>query len=167
MDYWCVLGNPTAPKRAGWAKIALMQAAMYSGADVIIWLDADAVVVRTDFNLANAIQCGIGMVRHPNPDHWNTGVIVAVRSPQVLDFFATVERSPENDSAWMEQEVVNELAAIPSYASLITALDAQLNSTPGAVMASNPVVLAAHGLPMDERRKLLKHWLTSCQKTIY
>ncbi len=159
MKYWAVVGNPAAPKPPGWGKISLILSAMRAGFDRIVWLDADAVIMRADIDLSRLIDSGIGMVQHPNPTHWNSGVIVAVRSTATERFFQSVEAMPDNGSAWMEQLAVNQLAELPEFRPLLVPLDPIYNSTPGAVMADDPVVLAAHGLAMAARQDLIRSWL--------
>ncbi len=165
LDYWCVEGNPAAPKRPGWGKIPLILSALEMGFERVVWLDADAVIVDPGVNLSTVIDAGIGLVRHPNPDHWNSGVMVVCRSDEAQRFFAAVNAAPENDSAWMEQLPINQLAGRPEFAGLLTPLDAALNSTPGAVMAPQPIVLAAHGLPHADRRELLAKWIRGVQSS--
>jgi len=155
MDYWCIAGNPTTGKRAGWAKIPLLLAAIATGYEKAIWLDADAVVVRPDVNLARSCTTGIGMVRHPGPPHWNSGVMVVHATPEVARFLRIVDESPENDSAWMEQKRINDLAEEPSFRSLLEEIDIRYNSVPGCAVSDQPVVVAAHGRPMEERIRIL------------
>jgi glycosyltransferase involved in cell wall biosynthesis len=159
LDYWCVEGNPAAPKRAGWAKIPLILSAMQMGFERIVWLDADAVVHDRRFDISRAVAKGIGMVQHPNPTHWNSGVMVVRNSPATRGFFEAVQAEPENDSAWMEQLPINLIAKRPEFAGLLSALDPAFNSTPGAVVSPRPVILAAHGLPHAERVALLTEWV--------
>jgi len=154
-----VEGNPAAPKRAAWGKIPLILAAMQMGFERIVWLDADAVVLNLNVDLSRLVDRGIGMVQHPHPLHWNSGMMVVVRSAATQRFYEAVNSEPENDSAWMEQLPINTLASRPEFADLFTPLDPAYNSTPGAVMADSPSVIAAHGLPHPMRRELIAQWL--------
>jgi hypothetical protein len=163
LDYWCIEGNPAEPKRPGWGKIPLVLSALQMGFERIVWMDADAVVVNPTVNLASVIESGIGIVQHPNPVHWNSGVMVVCRSEQTRRFFEAVNREPENESAWMEQLPINQLAERSEYAGLFKSLDPSFNSTPGAVMSPAPVVLAAHGLPHSTRKALIAQWLHDLQ----
>lgn len=125
----------------------------------VVWLDADAVIFRTDVNLASFSSGGIAMVRHPNPEHWNTGLMIIRASSDVEAFWRDVEALPDNESAWMEQLAVNELAAVPRFAALIHPLDIRFNSVPGFAMSDDPVIIAAHGLPHDERQAIIRNAL--------
>ena len=161
LDYWCVAGNPAPQKRAGWGKITLLLSALEMGYETAIWLDSDAVIVQPSVDLGALVKHGIGMVRHPNPEHWNTGMIVSRNSAEVIRFWREVEAAPENNSAWMEQQAVNELATRPEYAALLHPIELRYNSVPGCAMARSPVVVAAHGLPMPERRTILREALSA------
>ena len=48
MDYWDVGGVPVIDKRAGWGKVPLILAGIAMAYEHIVWLDADAVEVRTE-----------------------------------------------------------------------------------------------------------------------
>jgi glycosyltransferase involved in cell wall biosynthesis len=163
LDYWCVSGNPTFGKRPGWGKVPLMLSGIALGYECIIWLDADAVLVRPEVNLTSLVPAGIGMVRHPQPEHWNTGVIVARASREVEEFWRQVDLAPENDSSWMEQAAVNALAALPAFSGLLEPLGLRFNSVPGFAAASDPVIVAAHGRPHAQRMEILRGALTQCQ----
>ncbi|MCE9556684.1 MAG: class I SAM-dependent methyltransferase [Planctomycetes bacterium] len=159
LDYWCHYGNPTAPKRAGWAKITLLLAALRIGYRQALWIDADAIIVSSEHDILAACSSGLGMVQHPNPTHWNTGVMVANYEPAVVALLARVEAEPENGSAWMEQHALNQLAAQPEYIDAVRELSAAYNSTIGAILSPDPVIMAAHGLPMATRRRLVCEWV--------
>jgi hypothetical protein len=156
MDYWCVVGNPAVDKRPGWGKVPLLLSAIELGYDPVIWIDADAVIVRPDVDLSIQSLGGIGLVRHPSPEHWNTGVVLCRASAATEEFWRSVEQSPENNSAWMEQAAVNSLARDPRFGKLFEALDLEFNSVPGFAMATDPVIVGAHGMPLDERVSLLR-----------
>ncbi len=136
---------------------------MGMGFERIVWIDADAVVSDFSVDLSSLIDRGIGMVHHFNPTHWNSGVMVVVNSIDTRRFFEAVNAEPENDSAWMEQLAVNQLASRAEYGQLFTALDPTYNSTPGAVVAASPAVWAAHGLPFEQRRQLIAKWVNESQ----
>lgn len=155
MDYWCIAGNPTGGKRASWGKIPLLLAGISLGYESVIWLDADAVIVRPEINLGELGRGGIGMVRHPNPEHWNAGFIVAHATPLVERLLQRIDASPENDSAWMEQVVVNELSRNPEFAGIFRSLDLKFNTVPGVFDVQSPVIVAGHGLPFPHRRAIL------------
>lgn len=163
LDYWCITGNPMAEKRAGWGKIPLLLAGIALGYECVVWLDADAIVIEMDTNLATLAPGGIAMVRHPNPEHWNTGLIISRATAATERFWREVDISPENNSSWMEQLAVNELACRSDFAPLFHSLDLAWNSVPGIAMAENPAVIAAHGLPHQARQAILFQALQACK----
>ena len=160
MEYLCVEeANPAAPKRTGWAKIPLIVLAMQMGFRRIVWLDPDAVIFDARFDLSQLVDTGMGMVRHPGPDHWSTGVMAVATSQATFDFLQAVHAMPDNDHPWMEQVAVNAVAARPECSSVISPLAPAYNSVPGGAMAANPVVLSAFGLPQQTKWEYLNRWL--------
>ncbi len=155
MDYWDVGGVPVIDKRAGWGKVPLILAGIAMGYEHIVWLDADAVVVRTDIDPTELIKKGIGMVRHPNPDHWNTGMMIVLADETVEQFWRQVDAYPENESAWMEQLAVNNLLSTSRFAGLAVELDLRFNSVPGLIESIDPVIVAGHGLPFARREAIV------------
>jgi hypothetical protein len=154
--------------KAGWAKVRLILSAMQMGFQRIIWLDADAVIVDPAIDLGRLTPDGIGMTRHPNSDrcsaHWNSGVMLVTRCERTQRFFENVDSEPENDSPWMEQLAINTLAAQDEWAPLLFPLAPAFNSTPGAVMAQAPVILAGHGLALPDRKKLIGQWVMMARR---
>jgi len=165
MDYWSVAGNPVFGKRPGWGKVPLILAGIDAGYESVIWLDADAVIVRPEVNLTQLVSEGIGMVRHPNPEHWNTGFVVARSCENVERFWREVEAAPENGHAWMEQAAANALATMPRFADLLHPLELRYNSVPGFASANEPVIVAAHGLPHHVRVAILERALSEYART--
>jgi len=81
--------------------------------------------------------------------------MIANACPEVERFLTIVDNSPENDSVWMEQLRINELAASGEFAALLQEIDIRYNSVPGFAASDSPVVVAAHGLPMEARLQIL------------
>jgi glycosyltransferase involved in cell wall biosynthesis len=163
MEFWCLNENPAEPKRASWGKITLLLRALRAGYERAIWLDADAVIMRSEVNLAQICDRGIALVQHPNPVHWNAGFLVAAKSPLVERLLTEIDSRPDNDSAWMEQLVLNELAKRPEFRAVLHPLSPSFNATPGAIVVPQPVICAAHGLPFEHRVTLLNSWLREAQ----
>ncbi len=136
---------------------------MQMGFERIVWIDADAIIADPAVDLSQVVDEGIGMVQHPNPTHWNSGVMLVCRSERSQRFFEAVNAEPENDSAWMEQLPINRLAERPEFAGLLTRLEPAFNSTPGAAVSPAPIILAAHGLPQSTRRELIIRWMHDVQ----
>jgi hypothetical protein len=161
LEYLCVEANPAAPKRPGWAKIPIILSAMLMGFRRIVWLDACAVVRDVEKDLSQLVDAGIGMVRHPGPDHWSSGVMIVVSSQATFDFFQAVNAEPENASPWMEQLAINALANRQMDSGLITRLAPAYHCLPDAVDARFPVVQSAAGLPAESRQAAMAGWLAS------
>ncbi len=159
LEYLCVDANPAAPKRPGWAKIPIILAAMQMGFRRIVWLDACAVVRDVDKDLSQLVDSGIGMVRHPSPDHWSSGVTVVVSSQATFDFFQAVHIQPENSSPWMEQLAINALANRQLDSGLVTRLAPAYHCLPDVVAAPHPVVSSAAALPEQSRPAAIRAWL--------
>jgi hypothetical protein len=159
LEYLCVDANPAAPKRPGWAKIPIIISAMQMGFGRIVWLDAPAVVCGLDKDLSQVVDAGIGMVRHPGPDHWSSGMMVVVSSQATYNFLQAVHAEPENASPWMEQLAINALANRQMDSRLITRLASAYHCLPEAVTARFPVVQSAAGLPVESRPAAIAGWL--------
>lgn len=166
MEYLCVEeANPAAPKRQGWAKIPLMMLAMQMGFQRVVWLDPDALIFDARVDLSQLIDSGIGMVRHPGPDHFSTGVMVAATTQASFDFLRAVLALPDNDHPWMERVAVNSLSTQPEFSRVISPLAAAYNSVPGGAVSATPVVQAAFGLPHETKREYLTRWLKDAPLT--
>ncbi len=164
LEYLCVHANPAAPKRPGWAKIPIIISAMQMGFRRIVWLDACVVVCDVDKDLSQLVDGGIGMVRHPGPDHWSSGVMITVSSQATYDFLQAVNAEPENASPWMEQLAINALANRQMDSGLITRLAAAYHCLPAAVTARFPVVQSAVGLPEQARLSAMADWLSDASR---
>jgi Methyltransferase domain len=159
MEYLCVPSNPAAPKRPGWAKIPLLLLAIQMGFRRLVWLDADAVIFDARVDLSQLVDTGIGMVRHPGPDHFSTGMIAVAATQEAFLFLQKLHAMPDNDHPWAERLAVNTLAARPEYAGVISRLAPAYNSVPGGATSATPVVMAAYGLPPETKRDYLTRWL--------
>ncbi len=101
LDYWCVEGAPVRGKRAAWGKAPLVLAAMALGYESVIWLDADAVIVRPEIDLVTLAPRGVAMVQHPNPEHWetrshwNSGFFVSRADTATERLWRLVDETPE------------------------------------------------------------------------
>lgn len=167
LEYLCVEANPAAPKRPGWAKIPIIISAMQMGFRRIVWLDACAVVCDVDKDLSQLVDSGIGMVRHPGPDHLSSGLMITASSQATYDFFQAVNAEPENASPWMEQLAINALANRQLDSGLITRLAAAYHFLPSAMTAQLPVVQSAAGLPVEAQRSAIADWLKNAARTSF
>jgi hypothetical protein len=133
-----------------WDKIVLIQMQLAAGYDLVIWLDADTVVVRPEIDLRTALSEGapIGMCKHPlpwgaQPWHWNSGVIFVRNTKAARWFFDEAWRTDRLAHPWHEQARINELAE--QHPHLIQEIGAEWNCTRGMTFARHPIVCAWHG----------------------
>jgi hypothetical protein len=103
--------DPSRPP--AWSKVALIRRLLDSN-DVVLWLDADIVVVRSDRDIADELPDDrfMAMVEHnvggkANP---NTGVMVIRSGEEAKRFFAEVWESTRYlEHRWWEQAAVMHL----------------------------------------------------------
>jgi len=153
INYWPVFGNVQVGRAPHWNKIVLVRHALEMGFDIVVWLDADTLVVRRDDDIRSALASDGGplaLAWHPGvengfpPSHWNSGVMVMRNTPRVREFFKTVwELGPLGNHHWQEQARMLDL--LPQYPDLVQRLDDRWNCTDGVTSAPQPVILAWHG----------------------
>lgn len=98
-------------QRAKWAKIAIIRAALADYA-VAVWLDADALVLRADEDIAAHLHPGhfqalaleqVPLEHRVNP---NTGVWVLRSTPAAFRFLDAVEAAGPQPGPWADQGAV-------------------------------------------------------------
>lgn len=108
-------GADPGAQRAKWAKLRMVRAALSDHA-VVVWLDADVVLLRQDEDVARLLRPrsfqGLVLEHVPtearvNP---NTGVWVLRSCPLTLAFLDAVERAGPQPGPWADQGAV--LAAL-------------------------------------------------------
>jgi ADP-heptose:LPS heptosyltransferase len=150
ISYWLVRGDVQTERAGHWNKILLMQRAFQMGFELVIWLDADTVIVDPAQDFRRALNGGapVGMVRHATPWngqpwHYNSGVILARNTPQSRRFLQRVWDAGPIDHPWQEQVRINEVARRQPRA--VQTLAARWNCTQGSNPCRKPGVLAWHG----------------------
>ena len=121
-----------------------------AGSELVVWLDADTLVVRPEVDVRRALQDGapIGMCRNPLPWgdqdwHYNSGVIVVRNTSAARWFFDEVWRAgPVDHHLWQEQARINQLAQ--QYPNVVQPLEDKWNCTNGVNPTPDPIVLAWH-----------------------
>lgn len=159
-----------SPERPfAWAKIPLVHKLLFAGHDPVIWVDADALVMRPDADLRptlaaqpdRALFLAIhhtwvepmpGMaVRYDTP---NTGVMALRRTPWMLNFLEQVWALDRYlTHPWWENAAVVHLMGYhrlldpqarntpdPEVMAQVAPLDWTWNSVPGFSEVSNPVI---------------------------
>jgi len=156
MEFWSVEDQEHPERAPNWEKIVLIQRALSdaAGYEWIFWLDADTMIARLDYDLREGLrpERDLGMVMHPNPRHFNSGVVLVKNTPATHEYFQRAwDAWPGRDQPWEEQVPMNRLLAAEHCPGFQT-LPAEFNSTFGVNEALDPVVMAWHGLvPLSER----------------
>ncbi len=142
---------------ASWSRIPLVLNHFAGGADVVVWLDADAVVVDFSQDITAACPFGVGMSHYDRPfSHHQAGVFVAHRSAKTVDFFERVlQSSRQNDydvpgpfGKW-EQQPMNEIGR---ELGIIATIGQRWNYIPAyADAVAKVAVYAYHGYSLEER----------------
>jgi hypothetical protein len=151
LTFCCIRGRVQSDRPPAWDKIRLIQMMLASGAELVVWLDADTLIVRPEVDVRTALQDGapIGMCRNPAPWedqlwHYNSGLIVVRNARAARWFFDEVWRiGPVGNHPWQEQARINELAR--QHANFVQRLDDKWNCTKGVNPVRNPIIRAWHG----------------------
>jgi ADP-heptose:LPS heptosyltransferase len=159
-EFWSVRGHVQTERPAHWDKIILLQRALAQGYELVVWLDADTLIVRPEVDLREALPADgppIGMCRHPmhfreQPWHFNSGVMIVRNTPLARAFFQNVWQAGPNNTAWQEQIAINELSQRTPGA--VQRISDRWNCTLDATDHPDPVIRAWHGLRMGGLRHL-------------
>jgi hypothetical protein len=134
-----------------------------TGAQTVVWLDTDAVVVNAKENIAEACRRGIGAVWYDKPfPHYQAGVLICHRSDAVISCLRSVLAAGEKNAhdlpgrfgQW-EQTPLNELGV---QFRVLEPIDAKWNCVPQFISSPAPAVLASHGAPFEERLNLIRRF---------
>lgn len=143
-----------------WDAIALFVRMIDCGVDRIFWLDADTLIVGDEDLHSGLSGAPLTMARHPGPPgHWNCGVLFIDVSPRVSEFFEETLRRGPGGYPWWQQQIMNDLLALPEWDGMIGRLGDRWNSTVGHVEAPDPVVMAWHGTsgPVNKYRAMREY----------
>ena len=147
LTYWRVIGDVQFTRAPGWNKILLVQQALRLGFDIVVWLDAETLILRDDEDIRTALNGGgpFGLVQHPPPGlhdpaaHWNCGVWILRNTPRLHEFFATVwNLGPLGHHPGHEQARILDL--LPQFPDLVQRLDDRWNATVGITEVPHPVI---------------------------
>jgi hypothetical protein len=151
LTFCCIRGVVQTDRHPFWDKIRLIQMMLAAGYELVVWLDADTLVVRPEVDVRTALQDGapIGMCRNDLPWqdlpwHYNAGVIFVRNTGSARWFFDEVWKAGYVDHrAWQEQAKINELAR--KHTDLVQQLDDKWNCTKGVNSVRDPIIRAWHG----------------------
>lgn len=166
MEYVRVDGTAMPGRTGHWDGLLLMWAGLLFGAEAVLWVDADALIVGDeDWQRIKPGQ-GIRMARHPGPpEHWNCGVMLAQSGQagpgrRVVDFLQETILLGPGRYPWYQQQIMNDLAQLPQWEGIIQRLPDRWNSTLGVNEAERPVIVAWHGVSgAEEKLAAMKRWM--------
>lgn len=173
------------PDRSGisdsWMKVPAILSTLHRGFDFVLWLDIDALILRTDRDILEDAQPDADLLVSwhgpettrldgaPFPPHYNAGVYLIRRSEWSLEFFARLlALRGKMSHPWLEQAALltmlgyNEpLGNGPNVANELDRahvghLDPIWNSIPGIAMAADPVIHHFAGLTGKTRLDLVR-----------
>ena len=150
ITYCAVRGSLQFQRSPLWNKIPLIRQALALKFDLVVWLDADTLIRRTDVDLRLALGEGspIGMCRHPTPWddqdwHFNSGVIFIRHTKLTRKFFDRVWKAGPVNHPWHEQVRINQMSRV--YPRAVQTIDNKWNCASHVNPCPDPVIQAWHG----------------------
>jgi hypothetical protein len=164
---------------AGWIKIEPILDVLSSGKfDFLLWLDADAMPVRTDVDVLTVARsdADLHMAWHRplaqttnDPAHYNTGVMLIRASDWSRRFFEAVWQVGPLPHRWNDQAAIHRVLGYDGLLGLgedrddeqnrrhVGRIGDAWNSIPGVCFADDPIILHYAGIPdLDHRAKLMR-----------
>ncbi len=175
-----VVTKTTVDRHPAWMKIPSIREALTEEFDFVLWLDADALIVRSDVDVRTAIHptADLQLSWHgpettdwqapPElPPHFNAGVLLIRVSSWSKDFFARVWETGQLENAmWHDQSTMHHVLCCSNVFSLenwihpakshVAHLDAAWNSIPGVATAPDPIINHYAGIEDSMRLRLLE-----------
>lgn len=181
-DYTLTVHKPDGPDVSNSRmKIEAIISALHSDLDFVVWLDIDALILRTDRDIVEEAQPGTDLMaswhgaetaridRSSLPPHFNAGVYLIRKSEWSLDFFTRLLAMHEKiNHPWQDQAALLKLLGYnealgdgPDVANErdrahVAHLDPAWNSIPGVAMAAAPVIHHFSGLKGEVQLELIK-----------
>lgn len=165
IDYEFFMGELMPYQKGEWDKVILVKEALLSNYELVIWLDADAIIkdLYTDLKDVPLGPDRIGAVWFPVPEpHFNVGVLYFRNGPNVRQFVDDWAAGYPGEDYWHEQRVFNDLANTPSKSNeaFIMRLPPQWNSSRDHNWVSDAIIAAGHGIgPLQQRQEFLQKCL--------
>jgi hypothetical protein len=151
-------GNLCPKQHPIWSRYPLLISALQSGLfDIVIWMDADAVIADPSTSLADASHefQNIGMACHPSPAFkFNAGVMFVRCGRPSLHFLQSVWNRGhiDNPQGWEDQPSIGDTARKTGF--VLDKVADKWNSTPWMNNVPHPVVRSYHGHPLDNAGKI-------------
>ena len=150
IDFWSVRGAPQLERASSWSKALLIRQALQLHYELVVWLDADTLIVDPSVDLREAMSEFeiVGMCKHPlpwggRPWHYNAGVLFVRNGEPARQFFREVWEAGPLNHPWQEQYRMLELdQRSPGF---VQAIDDRWNATVGCNPSPEPIIKAWHG----------------------
>lgn len=124
--------NIKMERHPAWHRVQFIPELLNRGYEYVLWLDADALIVRYDFDIRRVIngKSDLYLVQHDNPNHRptlvpNTGVMLVRNSKWSVDLFHKLWNMTEYlDHCWWENGALIKLLG---YTQLLDGSENQFN----------------------------------------
>ena len=158
-------GGP--PRNINFRKLEIM-VEMVEKYQKVLYLDADAVIVRDDFDIFAAAGYGIAFCaiwenQRIIPTHINAGICLINSSPEVKEFLHEWNKSPGGETykgvtTWHDQAIMNRMMEDRKWRDLLTILPNRFNWCADTQEARDPFIRAFHGKAhrIEQIRELCK-----------
>lgn len=154
------------PRNINFRKLEIM-IEMVEKYQKVLYLDADAMIVRDDFDIFTAAGYGIAFCAiwenmRIVKTHINAGVCLINSSPEVKEFLHEWNKSPGGESykgetQWHDQAVMNRMMEDRKWRDLLTILPNRFNWCPDTQEARDPFIRAFHG--KDRRLERMRSFI--------
>lgn len=167
------------PRRGGWLKIEPIRQTLEEPFDWLLWIDADALFLRTDNDIRDEIRANVDiqMAWHePQADprgvqflaHFNAGVMLIRRCDWARDFFARVWDKGQIAHPWTDQATILHLLGYddvvqqgPRRSDIddhkrVGSLNVAWNAIPGVANCYDPIVHHYAGVRLDTRLRVMR-----------
>jgi len=115
---------------------------------MVLWLDADTLIVG-DGDPRDVLRgYDIAMARHPGPpEHYNCGVLMLQAGEDIAAWLqAVLDRAP-GTYPWYQQTIMNDLLTAPEWEGRVKTLPHEWNSTVVLRHPERCIIRAWHGYP--------------------
>jgi len=151
-------------KRPHWRKVSLLKQSLEAGFDLVIWLDADSVIVNPRVDVFSFAGPDITVCECFNSPtiarHYNTGFLLLRNTALVRDFVREWHDIPDDFVGWADQKAfIRLLESNVRYRNALTILPNAFNWVAVHMEAENPIIRSAHGEP--NRPQLVRDWVAA------
>jgi Methyltransferase domain/Nucleotide-diphospho-sugar transferase len=151
-------------KRPHWRKVGLLRESLEAGFDLVMWLDADSVIVNPKVDIFSFAGPDISVCECFNSPviarHYNTGFLLLRNTALVRDFVREWDEIPDDFVGWADQKAfMRLLESHVRYRNALTILPNAFNWVAVHMEAENPIIRSAHGEP--NRPQLVRDWMAA------